>query len=519
MAWRTADFPFQQVPTVLAAELAATGDAIVALTLGPQLAVIERRGPGGPWGAAAPLVAEDGDRSLAGRPIVRLNGRGQALAVWTTASGRVVAARRERGGPWSAGLATGTDLVTSRFARLRAALGDDGRARVATSSCGEQQPFRCLVRVAGQAAGGRPWERVAADLELPQPPDVALDCAGRAVAAWVASEGPSLAGAPVFAVTLGTAGWGPPETVSVQPAEGAPSSVAVAVGDGGGAAVAWTVALPGTSGAGVRAAVRRAGGSWAAPAALSPDGARAIEPAVAVNVRGDVLTAWRQLSTGGEAVTAALSPRGGGFGHAQTILVTDDSEGGASVGSVAPHLSAGRAVVLVQLQSHGAQTTPAAYGTAIDGAPAWRSLGVPDWPSGERAIAFAPTGAGLVAGRPYEALLRVPVLRAPHILRLESYDAVAAPPRPRVSEVRLVRTARGRALALTLSRRARVRITLVHPVGTDPPRVELPARTLGAGRRLLPVRGLTERRYNVLIQLCTSAGGCEDAPVVVVRPT
>jgi|HubBroStandDraft_6_1064221.scaffolds.fasta_scaffold29504_2 hypothetical protein len=119
---------------------------------------------------------------------------------------------------------------------------------------------------------------------------LALIVVGSPTAAWAAS------------------GWVAPVTIAQADAANAPSIAIDAAGD---AFAVWTQSNGENTI--VEAALRPAGGSFAAPTALSAPGADASCPVLAADAAGDVTVAWQRSSGSEKLVEAATRPAGGAF--------------------------------------------------------------------------------------------------------------------------------------------------------------------------------------------------------------
>ncbi len=117
---------------------------------------------------------------------------------------------------------------------------------------------------------------------------LALIVVGSPTAAWAAS------------------GWVAPVTIAQAGAANAPSIAIDAAGD---TFAVWTQSNGENTI--VEAALRPAGGSFAAPTALSAPGADASCPVLAADAAGDVTVAWQRSSGSEKLVEAATRPAGG----------------------------------------------------------------------------------------------------------------------------------------------------------------------------------------------------------------
>ncbi len=170
----------------------------------------------------------------------------------------------------------------------------------------------------------------------------------------VASLVPVLSAVPALAVT-GT--WAPHVALS------APGPYPVnlisepAVGmDAAGGAV--SVFRPPNAGTTIAAAFRTPGGTWSAPARISPSGETGIGPDVAVAPDGTAVAAWSAYRGSIPAVEVAFRAPGGGFGAPVAV-----SSGQTSLGVQVGIDSSDRAVVLFTLIGSNVRHAYAVTGT------------------------------------------------------------------------------------------------------------------------------------------------------------
>jgi hypothetical protein len=239
--------------------------------------------------------------------------------MWRVAGGPVRSAVRSGPrGPWhslgvpSGGSDAGDSLLPDAgFASAHVRLRADGSAVAVWAA---RRGGRWIVDGARRGRSG-PWRRTpgftlgpAVDANLA--PLLGLGSAGDAAAVWL-GPGPAANARPVRAARrLGTGRWGP--TVALADAA---SDADLAVAADGRAIAAWgTYAFVGAAPA--TAAVSASGsGAWGAPEPLPAIGA----PRVAINARGDLLTAWTEFAAGRSAVRASFRTAGSGWGPAATV--------------------------------------------------------------------------------------------------------------------------------------------------------------------------------------------------------
>ena len=141
----------------------------------------------------------------------------------------------------------------------------------------------------------------------------------------------------IAAASASAAPWSAPEAVSA-PGGGATGS-RVGIDAAGNATAVWTQS-DGTHSI-ARAAERPVGGSWSTPVDLSGSVGDAEIPTVAVDPAGDVIVAWKERTSGSEAIEVSYKPAGGSwegpaaveFGSAvvETPAVAIDDTGDAVV--------------------------------------------------------------------------------------------------------------------------------------------------------------------------------------------
>ncbi|HMI98544.1 MAG TPA: PASTA domain-containing protein [Gaiellaceae bacterium] len=269
------------------------------------------RAAGGPWGPPQDLFAVG---QFGGGPQVALDAGGNAVVVWVRSDGSspsVQATVRPAGGTW----ATPQDLSAAGLHAYAPDLGVNaaGDAVVVWESSDSQNGSRAVVQGAVRPAGGMwspPEDISVGDSSDPQ---VALDSAGNAIAAWEDFPG---GGSPVEAAVRPAGGaWGDPEVVSAQ--DDLAIRPRIALDSAGNAVALWTrLELSGWS---VRAAARLSGGSWGAPQDLSASGEFAFLPELALNPAGDAVAVWSRFAESSEVVQAATRSAGGTWERALDI--------------------------------------------------------------------------------------------------------------------------------------------------------------------------------------------------------
>ena len=260
--------------------------------------------PVDPWPAAATL-SEDGQDAWG--PQVAVDGRGGATAVWYRWDGnhnRVQATIRAANGSWSSPVSLSSAGEDGWDPQV--AVGPWGQAVVvwrqwtgtvyqllAATRPSESGPWSAPAVLS--AAGENAWDA-----------EVAMGSQGQAVVVWRRWTG---TGYQVRSSTRATAGgpWSAPGSLSA--ARGDAWGPQVAVGPDGTTVAAWSH----SDGAEyrVQAATRSRGGSWSSPFALSPGGADAWDPQVAVGPGGTATVVWRRSAGGSDLIQAASAPQAG----------------------------------------------------------------------------------------------------------------------------------------------------------------------------------------------------------------
>lgn len=262
--------------------------------------------------AAAWLPPQDisaANEVIDGRPQVAVDAAGNAVAIWERhVSGKEVVEATERpaGGAWSEPEVV--SLPGEEGQRSRVTIDTAGNAIAVWITGDSSTGF--VVRSAVRPPGGE-WsepEDVSDSIAEAVTPWLALDASTEAVAIWTAFE----SGARVLqgAIRGEDGEWSEPDDLStagefVTPLE-APD---VAIDAAGNAVAVWKLVSPDEV---VQAAVRPAGGDWAAPDDLSGAGQTGGQPAVAMNDAGLAVAVWTRLD-GTNTIQAAVRPAGGGW--------------------------------------------------------------------------------------------------------------------------------------------------------------------------------------------------------------
>ena len=307
------------------------------------------RPPGGPWGApvalsqaathvASPQIAVGGDfvvtvwdrydgknlivqassrdarthawtapasLSLGGRdaqsPVVAVNARGDAVAVWASVSlsgWTIQSSYRPAGGAWQTAAPIQGPLVGT--AEPEVVIDPDGRA-VAVWAATAGNGWRVYAATRERDGG---WSRGVAisgpDTSGSIEPQLALEGTNDVLAVWsrTITDGPVIQASTLNAVRDA---WSPEVQPFVVPHDALAPSLAVDKrGDG---VVLWTSSDQ--SGLSVMASYRRAGRPWGAATAVSGTASGALSPQVALDARGNAVAVWTQSVNGFSRVQAA----------------------------------------------------------------------------------------------------------------------------------------------------------------------------------------------------------------------
>jgi hypothetical protein len=296
---------------------------------GKNIVEVAERPAGGEW--SEPVVVSDptGEEEPTNAHI-GLDSAGNAVAVWSTFdSGFVIrTATRPAGSEWS----DPEDLspVTGHTPQLAMNAAGDAVA-VWNGFNGTDY----VTWAATRPAGGD-WS-APADLEIPGEgdafyPQVSIDADGDAIAVW----GRQILGEDVIhaATRPANGSWSAPEDLST--AGDNAREPEVAMNAAGTAVAAWSI-----MGGGVQAAVRSPSGAWSAPEQVSALGQSAADPALAIDSNGNAFAIWQGPGTSGQVLRAAVRPPGGGWSPSKEVsaeeegFISYDLEAHASAGVVA----------------------------------------------------------------------------------------------------------------------------------------------------------------------------------------
>src|SRR4051794_4908208 len=246
-------------------------------------------------------------------PAVAVAGNGDVVAIWTrsdTFNDRVQFQLHRAGEPWSS--AEYVSPAALDAAQARVALDANGDATIAWL---RDDGSHWVVETRTRSAGGS-WSAIqrlsaagedASDLRV----DVAPD--GTAAFSWRRAVGPSERVQSRTRTAGGTLG----SVANLSPGGADAFDPEVAIDGGGGVVVAWTRSDGGHGR--VQARRREADGSVGAPLTLSPTGTDGDGPDVDIDAGGNAIVVWRQSGGAGwRALLRTVSPAGG-LGALETL--------------------------------------------------------------------------------------------------------------------------------------------------------------------------------------------------------
>lgn len=284
------------------------------------------RPAGGSFGAPQTLSAAGYE---AREPRVAMNGAGEAVIVWSLASGlteEVQAASAAPGGVF--GEPADLTSFTTVASVPQVALDSHGDAiAVWDGSDGANIRIEDALRPAGGSFGSPQFLSPAGyNADTPQ---IAFDATGDALAVWRFDGSPASTVQGDYRAAGGE--FGAPQTVSTpspQPAQ-APQVAFDGQGDG---VVTWQQS-DGTE-LRVDASVRSPGGAgtFAAPGTLDPGGEEAYEPRIAGDGLSGTIVTWKTFNGITSSAQAAVRPAGGSFAPAVTVSPSGPQEGTPAVG-------------------------------------------------------------------------------------------------------------------------------------------------------------------------------------------
>jgi hypothetical protein len=342
------------------------------------------RPAGGSFGAIQTLSQAGAE---ADDPRVSIDGQGDAVAVWSLASGgqaEVQAATATPGGAFGTALSLSGPSAVASVPQV--ALDDHGNALAVWDGWdGSHIRIEASLRPAGGSFGAP--QLISPPSYNADTPQVAFDSAGDALAVWRFDGSPASTVQAAFRAP--GAEFGPVQAVSAPSPEPAQAPQVAFDGEGHGV-VAWQQ----SDGSELRvdAAVRTPGptGQFGAPSTLDPGGQEAYEPRVAGDGLSGTIVSWQTFNGISSSVQAAVRPDGGSFAPATTISAPGALEGAPEVGidaqgdALAVWSRFGATAYLLQATSYegaeetlGAPSTPTSSVTGTTSAPSVPTTGRP----------------------------------------------------------------------------------------------------------------------------------------------
>ncbi len=262
------------------------GDVIAAWKqrfAGSEAIEVNYKPAGGGW--EGPATLEFG-AAVVETPAVAIDPAGDAVVIWRQGVGGnhvILASSMPSGGAWASPLAISSSALNAEAPDV--AMNASGTAlAVWQSSSGATSVVESNVLPLGGSWNGE--TPVSAPATVTEPPHVVADpTTGDFTAIWSRSSTGLLA---EVASLPASGAWGPPESVSTSGLEAHAPQVAV---DSAGDAVAAWYRFDGSVGS-VEGVQLTTGGSWTSPVRISPVGAEAEAPQVAMSPAGAAQVVW-----------------------------------------------------------------------------------------------------------------------------------------------------------------------------------------------------------------------------------
>ncbi|WP_217922424.1 hypothetical protein [Miltoncostaea oceani] len=291
--------------------VAPSGEAVAAWwRAGDAGTVVQaaRRAPGGAFGAPVDLSAPG-----AFAPQVALAADGGAVVAWLRFDGAgtvVEAAVRPPGGAFGPPIplsSPGRDAFAPQVA-----VAPGGRVAVAWNRGRPPVVEAALGTLTDGFAAARPLSEAGEDAYDPQ---IALTPGGGALVAWTRSDGASAR--TQLAVLPADPGAAPGAPVSVSAPGADATQPQVAVDAAGAAVLTWRRGAGGAER--VQALTRSPAGVLSAPVDVSPAGAGAADPRLALDAAGRAVIAWRRTDGSDPRVQIATRDPGGAFAEPVSV--------------------------------------------------------------------------------------------------------------------------------------------------------------------------------------------------------
>jgi hypothetical protein len=261
------------------------GDAVAAWKLrlaGSEAIETAYKPAGGVWGA--PEAVEFG-AAVVETPALAIDEAGDAVLVWRQGVGGnhvILATSRPAGGSWASPLAISSSALNAEAPDV--AMSPDGTAVAAWQS---SSGATSVVETNSLPLAG-PWtgeEAISMPATVTEPPHLVANESGDFFAIWSRSGTGLVA---EVATRPAGGGWQAPEQISTPALEAHAPQLAV---DTAGDAVAAWYRFDGSVGS-VEGTSLAAGGSWTTPVRISPLGAEAEAPQVAMSTAGVAQVVW-----------------------------------------------------------------------------------------------------------------------------------------------------------------------------------------------------------------------------------
>jgi PKD repeat protein len=262
-------------------------------------------------------------------PRVAMNASGEAVLVWSLASGLTEKLQASSAAP---GGAFGEPVDLTAFATVASvpqiALDSHGDAIAVWDGWdGSNIRIQDAVRPAGGGFGAPRYLSQAGDNA--DTPQVAFDAIGNALVVWRFDGSPASTIQGDYRPTDGE--FDAPQTISASSSQPAQAPQAAFDGQGDGV-VAWQQ----SDGSELRvdASVRAPGsaGAFAVQSTLDPGGQEAYEPQIAGDGLSGTIVSWKTFNGATSTTQAAVRPAGGSFAAATTVSATGPQESSPEVG-------------------------------------------------------------------------------------------------------------------------------------------------------------------------------------------
>jgi len=262
------------------------GDVVVAWKqrlAGSEAIEVSYKPAGGSWGA--PEALEFG-AAVVETPAVAIDAAGDAAVIWRQGVGGnhvILATSKPANGSWQAPVAISSSALNAEAPDVAMSASGTAAAVWQSSSGATSVAESNYLPLGGSWTGE---EAISVPATVTEPPHVVANPATGAFTAIWSRSGTGLVAE--VASRPASGGWQAPEQISTPALEAHAPVVAV---DSAGDAVAAWYRFDGSVGS-VEGAVLAAGGAWASPVRMSPVGAEAEAPQVAMSPAGTARAVW-----------------------------------------------------------------------------------------------------------------------------------------------------------------------------------------------------------------------------------